>query len=215
MPNTMQLPTSSLARPRSIEMVVLSAALGAVFLIVNYLHFHYIPVSVILFACVWDALIADAIVLTLYSVWRRKQGSLLLSEAGLVAIASNLLLMLYAVMGPTVIDRSLSLYIVQKVDQRGGEVAQAAMEDLFVKEYMPEFHLVDVRLTEQITSGTLVERDGCLVLTPKGRTLSHFIDWYRRTLLPQKRVLMGEVSNVLTDPFRDAKPIVDVACPSR
>ncbi|MEM9150716.1 MAG: hypothetical protein AAGB19_09725 [Cyanobacteria bacterium P01_F01_bin.3] len=130
----------------------------------------------------------------------------------LVSIASNLLILLYAVMGPTVIDRSLSLYIVEKLDQRGGQISEAAMGDVFVREYLPEFRLVDVRLTEQVASGTARIEDGCVILTEKGRQLSAFVGFYRRTFLPKKRYLRGEITDQLTKPFANAKAIVDTSC---
>ena len=197
------------------EIIALSAALGAAFLIINFLHFQYITVSVILYACIWDALLASVIVFGAYAYLRRKAPVLLPTEFALTAAASNLLILLYSVMGPTVIDRSLSVYIVQKIDQRGGEVAEAAMPAIFVEEYMPEMRLVEVRMTEQLTSGTVVIEDGCVILTGKGRFFSGFADAYRKTLLPQKRLLMGEVTDQLTDPFRDAPQIVETACPDR
>ena len=207
------LPAEFDQRKRIIEIAALAAALGAAFLIVNFLHFQYITVSVILYACIWDALVASALVLGAYIYFRRKAPVLLPTEFALTVIASNLLILLYAVMGPTVIDRSLSVYIVQKIDQRGGEVAEAAMPAIFVEEYMPEMALVDVRMTEQLTSGTVLIENGCIKLTGKGRFFSGFADAYRKTFLPQKRRLMDEVTDKLTDPFRNAPQIVDTACP--
>lgn len=201
-------------KPRVVEMVLLSGAFGFVFLIVNYIHFQTLPVAVILYACLYDALIAALLVLGPYVWFRLAKGPLIATEFALTGLASFFLVMLYAVMGPTVIDRSLSIYIVEKIDHRGGTVAEAAMPDIFVKEYLPEFRLVDVRMTEQVTSGTVRIEDGCVVLTSKGRNLSRFANWYRRTLLPQKRVLMGEVTNQLTDPFAGARQLVDTRCPS-
>ncbi|KCZ85729.1 hypothetical protein HAD_08590 [Hyphomonas adhaerens MHS-3] len=200
-------------KAKLIEMTLLSGAFGLVFLIVNYIHFQNIQVSVILYACIWDALIAGLLVLGPYGWFRLRKGPLLSTEFGLVGIASFILIMLYAVMGPTVIDRSLSIYIVQKIDQRGGRVAEAKMPEIFVKEYMPEFRLVDVRMTEQVTSGTVNIENGCVILTPKGKRLSRFANWYRKTLLPRKRVLMGEVSDQLTDPFAGKAAVVDTTCP--
>ena len=202
-------------RKRMIEIAALSAAFGAAFLIVNFLHFQYVTVAVILYACMWDALIASVLVLAGYCFFRRRAPALLPTEFALTAIASNLLILLYAVMGPTVIDRSLSVYIVQKIDQRGGEVAESSMPAIFVEEYMPEMALVEVRMTEQLTSGTVVIKDGCIRLTGKGRLASQFADAYRRTLLPQKRLLLNEVTDKLTDPFRNAPQIVDTVCPGQ
>ena len=203
-----------LLRRKLVEMTCLSGAFGLVFLIVNFIHFQAFPVSVILYACVWDALIAALLVLVPYGRFRLASGPLIATEFGLTGIASFFLIMLYAVMGPTVIDRSLSIYIVEKIDQRGGRVAETAMPDIFIREYMPEFRLVDVRMTEQITSGTVRIDKGCVILTPKGRRLSGFARFYRKTFLPRKRVLMGEVTDQLTDPFAGAKQIVDTTCPS-
>ena len=197
-----------------IEIALLAAAIGIVFLILNWAHFQWLPVSVILYACVVDAAFATIAVLLAYRLFWWPRTSLSPTEAALTAIAANLLVLLYAVMGPTVIDRSLSIYIVQKIDMRGGEVAQAAMPDIFVKEYMPEFRLVDVRLTEQVNSGTVTIEGGCIRLTGKGRTLSRFAGFYRRNFLPQRRSLMGEITDQLTDPFKGAKQVVDTTCPN-
>ena len=52
----------------------------------------------------------------------------------------------FAISIPTVIDRSLSIYILEKIDQRGGGIKQEAFERVFTNEYMLEHRLVDVRL---------------------------------------------------------------------
>jgi len=197
---------------RCMELLLLSAALGLSFLVINFLHFQFLTVKVILYACILDAFLASVIVLLVYwFVWRPKS-ALLISEVVLVSIASNLLILLYAVMGPTVIDRSLSLYIVEKLDQRGGQISEEAMADIFVREYLPEFRLVDVRLTEQVASGTAKIENGCVILTEKGRQLSAFVSFYRRVFLPKKRYLRGEVTDQLTKPFDNSESIVDARC---
>ncbi|MEQ3650109.1 hypothetical protein [Hyphomonas sp.] len=202
----------SAIKAKAIEITVLSASLGALFLIVNYLHFQYVPVAVILFACIWDAIIASILVLGAYWLFRRRTSPLLVTELALTAIASNLLILLYSVMGPTVIDRSLSIYIVEKLDQRGGEVAAAAIEDIIRDEYLDEFKVPEVRMTEQLTSGTVVSQDGCLHLTPKGRRLSGFAHFYRAHFLPRKRVIGGEVTDSLLDPLKGQPVRVPFAC---
>ena len=199
-------------KAKVIEITSLSASFGFVFLVINYLHFQYVPVAVILFACVWDALIASVVVLGIYWLLRRRNTALLLTEVALTAIASNLLIILYSVMGPTVIDRSLSIYIVEKLDQRGGKVSAAAMEDIIRDEYLDEFKVPEVRMTEQLTSGTVVSQDGCLHLTAKGRRLSGFAHFYRGHFLPRKRVIGGELSDSLLDPFEGQPVRVPFAC---
>lgn len=197
-----------------LEMIGWSAAIGAGFLIINYAHFQFLIVNVVLYACIVDMCLSLLLVGCAYHFLWGGRSQLLNTEKALVGIASTFLILLYAVMGPTVIDRSLSLYIVQKVDDRGGRVAEAAFEDIFIQEYMPEFRLVDVRLTEQLTSGTLTIENGCAEITPKGRALSRFVEFYRHTFLPKRRNLMGEVTDQLTDPFFGAEQKVDVSCPN-
>ena len=118
----------------------------------------------------------------------------------------------FAISVPTVIDRSLSFYLLEKLQQRGGGIRQDAFADVFTKEYLPEHRLVDVRLTEQLQSGTIVIRDGCVELTPRGQRLAHFSRWFRAHWLPRQRLLMGQYSADLTDPFRHGAGRVDYTC---
>lgn len=197
---------------KTLEIAAICAAVGLGFLLVNFLHFQFVPVSVILWACLVDLLITLIILVPAGHFLLGRRSRLTPEESVLSVLLASVTVILYAVMGPTVIDRSLSIYIVQKLDQRGGAIAIDAVPDIFVEEYMPEFRLVDVRLTEQISSGTARVEGNCLVLTSKGRLLADFAEIYRRTLLPQKRVLMGEVTDQLTRPFDGAQQKVDIAC---
>lgn len=118
----------------------------------------------------------------------------------------------FAISVPTVIDRSLSFYLLEKLQQRGGGIRQDRFQDVFVKEYMNEHRLVDVRLTEQLESGTIEIHDGCVRLTPRGQRLASFSRWYRANLLPRHRLLMGQYSDDLTNPFRASTASVDYTC---
>jgi len=118
----------------------------------------------------------------------------------------------FAISVPTVIDRSLSFYILEKLDQRGGGIRQDRFSDVFVKEYVVEHRLVDVRLTEQLESGTIVLDNGCVKLTEKGRELATASRFFRRHLLPKHRLLLGQYTDDLTDPFRHSSQQVDYLC---
>ena len=117
-----------------------------------------------------------------------------------------------AISVPTVIDRSLSFYILEKIQQRGGGIRQDSFEQVFTREYVREHHLVDVRLTEQLESGTIVIENGCVLLTPKGVFIAGFSRNFRQHWLPRKRLLMGQYSDVLTDPFRTSASIDQYSC---
>lgn len=205
-------PAEATLRERITEIVALSAGLGAAFLIVNFLHFQYITVAVILYACIWDAIIASVIVLGAYIYSRRKAPVLPPTEFALTAVASNLLILLYAVMGPTVIDRSLSVYIVEKIDYRGGRVAELAMPKIISEEFMDEYRVADVRMTEQITSGTAKIVNGCIELTPRGAAVVKFTRFYRQHFLPKRRQLGSEITDELTRPYQDAPVRVAFEC---
>ena len=118
----------------------------------------------------------------------------------------------FAISVPTVIDRSLSFYILEKLQQRGGGIRLDRFGDVFTKEYMQEHHLIDVRLTEQGESGTIRIDNGCVKLTAKGEHIAQFSRWFRKNLLPKQRLLMGEYTDALTDPFRLSTDVPDYRC---
>jgi hypothetical protein len=186
------------------------AGVPLTFLVVNYLHFEFLPVRVILYACILDSVIASALVGGAVYIFARK--ALDRIDTTLAFVLANALVAIYAIMGPTVIDRSLSLYIVEDVEQHGGTVSQAAMHDIFVREYLPEFRVVDLRITEQLQSGTLRLDHGCLRITPRGQALAAFVRWYRSVLLPRRRVMLGVETDALRHPFAHTTPVVDARC---
>ena len=103
------------------------------------------------------------------------------------------------------------MYILEKLAQRGGAIRQDALAGVFVNEYLPEHRLVDIRLTEQLASGTITVEGGCVTLTPKGRAIAEATRYFRTHLLPKRRMIMGAYTDDLTDPFRQSAP-ADYAC---
>src|SRR5215470_2851892 len=112
--------------------------LVAIFIAINVSHFRYLPVHVVLYDAVLDAIIATVFVALLY-FWRlRAMLDLTIHESLLSCVIGLLLCLLYAVLVPTVIDRSLSIYILEKLDQRGGRIAQSAFDHILKEEFFPE-----------------------------------------------------------------------------
>jgi hypothetical protein len=188
----------------------------------NFLHFRYLPVEVILYAALADVLIAIGITaIAVAAIGRVWTGGLppgvvsrlfTRTEIVLAVVCAILIGYIWAISVPTVIDRSLSIYILEKLDQRGGAISLEAMRDIVIKEFIPEHRLIDARMTEQLSSGTLTIESGCVRLTSRGKTLAGLTRYYRTHLLPRNRLLMGTVSDDLTDPFRHSTPIVDYRC---
>jgi hypothetical protein len=118
----------------------------------------------------------------------------------------------FAITIPTVIDRSLSFYILEKIHQRGGGIKYAQFSEVFTKEYVTEHRLVDVRLTEQMESGTITIENGCVKITERGEKFAALSLFFRKNFLPKQRLLMGKYSDDLTDPFRNSVKAADYEC---
>jgi len=190
-----------------IATVLFIAILG----LVCFLHIRFLPVNVVFYSAIADGVISTVIAgaalftLGFFNALGRFERLLLVVIWLLAGYA-------FAISVPTVIDRSLSFYILEKLQQRGGGIRQDAFEQVFTQEYVKEHRLVDVRLTEQLESGTIQIKDGCVLLTEKGERLARFSRYFRQHWLPKKRLLMGEYSDDLTDPFRNSNLNADYVC---
>jgi hypothetical protein len=181
--------------------LVLTVLYVALLLGIYVLHAWYFPVGVVLYSAVVDALIAAVVtglVLVLIPSVRRALGGF---ERVLLIVVWLLGGYAFAISGPTVLDRSLSFYILEKLQQRGGGIEEAHLGDVFINEYMGEYRLVDVRLTEQLQSGTIQINNGCVTLTPRGRLIASVTGFVRANFMPRHRLLMGQYTDVLDHPF--------------
>ncbi len=178
---------------------------------IYFFHVTFLRVDVVFYSAILDALLAaglSAIIIYLVKFF----GALGLYEKFLLICIWVLAGYAFAISVPTVLDRSLSFYILEKLQQRGGGIQTARMPDVFTNEYMKEHRLVDVRLTEQAQSGTSEIKDGCVKLTPKGERIASMSRFFRLHLLPKKRLLMGEYTDDLTNPFRNSIETPDYLC---
>jgi len=176
-------------------------ALFIVILMAIYIvHLELFKVDVVFYSAIFDGVLASVILAVLlitlpyFSIFNKFDRFQLI-------LMYMLLGYIFAISIPTVIDRSLSFYLLEKIQQRGGGIKQSGFESIFVNEYIVEHRLVDVRLTEQLSSGTIEIHDGCVMLTPKGEVLVRFSRFFRQNFLPKKRLLMGEYTDDLTNPF--------------
>lgn len=197
---------------RQVLQATVATIIFALLLAVIYIfHANVLRVNVVFYSAIGDAIVATLLAGIL--LWKIKY------FAGFTRFERIQMLLIWLLLGysisisiPTVIDRSLSFYILEKLDQRGGGIKVDNFEDVFIKEYMPEHRLVDVRLTEQVESGTIYIENGCVKLTPKGMLLVRFSRYFRQNLLPKKRLLMGSYTDALTDPFRKSVEIEYYKC---
>lgn len=182
-----------------------------VLLAVYAAHVRYGKVDVVLYSAVLDAVLAAAIVggglfaLKAFAEFSRFEKVQMLCLWMLGGYA-------FAISVPTVIDRSLSFYLLEKIHQRGGGIHVDRLHHVVTQEYMVEHRLIDVRLTEQLQSGTIEVIEDCVRLTERGRGLVGFSRFFRGNLLPRQRLLLGEYSDDLTDPFRNSVADVGYRC---
>jgi hypothetical protein len=191
--------------------IIATILFGCLLFAIYYIHIVFFRINVIFYAAIADAVIASLAAgivlfsLNYFNVFNYFEKSQLLIIWLLCGYG-------FSISIPTVIDRSLSFYILEKLQQRGGGIQQERIKDVFIKEYLPEYRLVDVRLTEQLESGTIAIKDGCVILTSKGNQIASFGQFFRKHLLPGKRLLMGEYTDDLTNPFSNSKEAPDYTC---
>jgi len=180
-------------------------------LLIYYVHIRYFRVNVVFYAAIADALLAALITGVILFMADCFQPLNRFEKMQLVIIWL-LAGYAFAISVPTVIDRSLSFYILEKLQQRGGGIRLDSFEQVFTKEYVKEHRLVDVRLTEQLASGTIQIENGCVKLTDKGKKIASFSRAFRQNLLPKQRLLMGQYTDDLTNPFKHSAPESDYSC---
>ena len=182
-----------------------------VLLIVYYGYINFFRVNVVFYSAIYAAIIALFVytaILYLAPLFRIFN---FYEKLNAIVIA-GLLGYVFAISLPTFIDRSLSLYILEKLQQRGGGIQLSKFHYIFTEEYMMEHKLVDIRLTEQSESGTIVIDGDCVRLTARGDQLASFSRFFRKYLLPPKRLLLDEYTDILIDPFSTSGATPDYLC---
>jgi len=181
------------------------------FFTVYYLHITFFKVNVVFYSAIIDGVIATVVLMIgLYSI--KYFDIFNFFEKIQLSIIMFLISYALSITIPTVIDRSLSFYILEKIQQRGGGVQLLSMKDIFTKEYIVEHRLMDIRITEQLESGTIKIVDNCVLLTNRGEKMADFSRFFRQNLLPKKRLINGKYTDDLVDPFRNSSNIVDYKC---
>lgn len=184
-----------------IKALVASVIFIFLLLLFYYLHTSYFKINVVFYSAIFDVFIITVfmasilIKLAYFSIFN-------LFEKFQMIVIWFLCGYILAISIPTIIDRSLSFYILEKIQQYGGGIQIDKFEELFTKGYAKEHKLVDVRLTEQLESRTIIIQNSCVKLTERGDELATFSRFFRQHFLPKQRLLMGKYSDDLTNPFR-------------
>lgn len=175
------------------------------------IHSWFFKVDVVFYSAIGDGVLAAIFTLIVASTIKWF-GIFSVFEKLQMFVICLLLGYAFAISVPTVIDRSLSMYILEKLQQRNGGIQLSAFDIVFKEEYMKEHRLVDIRLTEQQHSGTIVIENGCVKLTEWGQFVASTTTWIRQNLLPKNRLIGDVYSNDLTAPMRNSAARTDYLC---
>lgn len=180
-------------------------------LAIYWVHVQFFRVNVLLYSAIADGVVATSIAATVLYKW---PNLIVFNSFEKLQLSIIWLLVSYvfAISVPTVIDRSLSFYILEKIQQRGGGIRIESMQDVFTKEYMQEHRLIEIRLTEQQQSGTITIDRGCVKLTKQGSRIATFSRFFRKHFLPRQRLINGEYSDALVDPFKRSPGAQSYVC---
>ena len=174
-------------------------------------YINFVKVDVVLYSSIFCSLIT-LVLLTLLLIIIKKFKIFSFFEKLLIINICGLIGYSFAISFPTVIDRSLSFYILEKLNQRGGGIKIDKIKLVFTKEYLLEHKLIDIRITEQLQTNTIKIENDCLKLTTKGQRLVKFSRFFRKHFLPKKRLIRNAYSDELIDPFKNSSLDFDYKC---
>lgn len=141
-----------------------------IFFIINIIHFRLFHPQIVLHAVALDTILAVIITGGLLKIVPAFSfHSVLLANACLIFF---LLTGLYNVLGPTMCDRSLSVFLLMQIKQADNSGKIITVNNLIKKtdsEYIRGSHMVEKRLIEHQASGAIeINKDGMIKLTLSG-----------------------------------------------
>jgi len=94
-------------------------------------------------------------------------------------------MLLYAFVVPTAIDRSLSIYLLEKLAQKEGVLPISDFNRIAKVDYFKDMDVVNTRIEEQIATGSLIIIGDDIILTDKGKFLNKVFHFVKENLLPK------------------------------
>jgi len=183
----------------------------SIFLAIYLVHINFFEVQVILYSALLDSFIA-LIIFAAISLCVKDKLNVNFFESILIMLLLTLIGYSSSLSLPTVIDRSLSFYFLEKIEQHNGSIEKASMRDIFINDYIDEYKLVEIRITEQLESGTIRLDGSCISLTKRGYLIAKFSNFFRKNLLANNRLILNEYSNHLTDPLGNSAVNKEYLC---
>ncbi len=166
---------------------LLGIAYVGIFFSINIIHFHFFSPSVILYSLLFDIFLALIFLIIIILFLHSKEyliRDILLTTFFLISV--TLSLVLYAFVIPTAIDRSLSVYLLEKIETNNGSMTIAELDKIAREDYFDEMLVVDVRIDEQLATGSIEVIGDKVVITSKGKKMLTIFSFVKTYLLPDK-----------------------------
>ena len=153
--------------------------LTVAFLAVTILHFRLLHPVIVLHALLFDMVIAILLTGLFLKVCRRFPfHPVLLTNACLLFL---LIASLFSILGPTMCDRSLSVFLLVKIKDAQTQHQTMTTQDLVQlsnTEYIQGSRMVEKRLSEHKASGAIQINDNVVTLTPAGDFIAGVFEFF-------------------------------------
>ncbi len=77
----------------------------------------------------------------------------------------------FLIVFPVTFDRSITMFLLARIEQRDGQLDAQGLQQVFIREYLKEMRQIDRRIDEQSVSGNIRVEDGRIFITPQGKRL--------------------------------------------
>ena len=158
-----------------------------IFFIINFLHFLFFEVSVVLYALIFDIFISSLLFTLITFKNHKTYYKSSVTYIFFILFTINLLIT-YSILVPTAIDRSLSIYMLEKIDESNGPLDIQKFETQISETYFYEMDVFEIRINEQKETGSIKIENNEITLTKKGEILLSFFNFVKCHFLPKKRI---------------------------
>ena len=86
---------------------------------------------------------------------------------------------------PTAIERSLSVYLLERLESSQGMLSISDFNNIAEHDYFNDMSVIETRIDEQVSTGSIVIIDNKVVITDKGKRLVKIFSFVKRYLLPK------------------------------
>lgn len=119
-----------------------------------------------------------------------------LNEKILFFLVMNLTGICYAMAVPTIIDRSLSIYILEEINRKE-KIHRSEIEKEILNNYLNEYSVINTRIFEQLKSGTIIiDGNECITLSDRGKLIVLMTNFYKKVFLNRKKLAENSGSNL-------------------